>query len=225
MNFDGYSQAGFSFAERTDAIRRPHPFHPWSPRYRAFKYMFDKAMVILALPLIAAVALVLLVLNPWLNPGPLLFSQERMGMGGARFRMLKFRTMLPAEYEVRAHDAGLEEHRITPLGRILRKTRIDELPNFWNVLRGEMSVVGPRPDALSHALVHMRTVPYYQVRFRVKPGITGLAQVRSGYADCARSTRRKARFDRTYVAKSRIKMDLYVIRRTIGVMLTGFGAK
>lgn len=171
------------------------------------------------------VALVLLIVNPFFNPGPLFFRQERMGMGGRRFSMWKFRTMLCAPSNVRAHDAPLEEDRITTLGRYLRKCRIDELPNIFNVLAGEMSLVGPRPDAYSHASEYLRSVPHYHYPMRVRPGITGLAQVRGGYADTERAIQRKARFDRFYVERSCGRMDLYIIWRTIYVMLTGFGAR
>ncbi|ARE42530.1 Undecaprenyl-phosphate galactosephosphotransferase (plasmid) [Rhodovulum sp. P5] len=193
--------------------------------FRLFKFAIDKGMALAALPLILSTALILLVLNPILNPGPLFYRQERMGMGGRRFTMWKFRTMLPAPEAVRHHAAPLEVDRITPLGAFLRKFRIDELPNFFNVLRGEMSVVGPRPDAWSHATAYIQTVPHYHSRFGVRPGITGLAQVCGGYADCAHSIRRKARYDRFYVTRPGIAMELHVIWRTVAVVMTGFGAR
>jgi lipopolysaccharide/colanic/teichoic acid biosynthesis glycosyltransferase len=148
-----------------------------------------------------------------------------MGMGGVRFRMIKFRSMTPSEGVSRAAHERLEEERITPLGHFLRRTRIDELPNLINVLAGEMSVVGPRPDAFAHAIAYIATVPYYRDRFRVRPGVTGLAQVCGGYADTERAIVRKARLDRFYVRKSRALLDLYIIWRTVVVMLTGFGAR
>lgn len=225
MTYDRFSGFDVAISEISGTTLRPQPIARWSPRYRVFKFVFDKGMAVAALPVILSFSIMLLVLNPYFNPGPLFFRQDRMGMGGKRFRMWKFRTMLPAVEDVRHHSAPVEEHRITPLGRIMRKTRVDELPNFFNVLRGEMSVIGPRPDAWSHAQEHAKTVPYYQTRFRVRPGITGLAQVRGGYADCANSLRRKARYDQFYVSKSRIKMELEIIWRTIKVMATGFGAK
>jgi len=225
MNVASDTDFDWSDAEFAGAANRPDPISKWTPKFRLFKLTFDYGFAILSLPAVGMIALVLLVLNPRFNPGPLLFSQTRMGMGGKSFRMWKFRTMTEAKHEVRHHGDGLETHRITPLGAILRKTRLDETPNFINVLRGEMSVIGPRPDAWSHAVVFMNTVPFYQTRFRVKPGITGLAQVRGGYADCEHSIKRKARLDKIYVKKSRIKMELYIIWRTATVMFSGFGAK
>lgn len=197
----------------------------WTPRFRLFKYGFDKFVALLFMPLLLLVAAALLLVNPFLNPGPVFFRQERMGLDRKPFIMWKFRTMAPADEEVRAHDAPVEQERITPLGAILRRTRVDELPNFINVLKGEMSVIGPRPDAYAHAARFVYTIPYYADRFRVRPGITGLAQVQGGYAETTRAVQRKARFDHFYVKASDIRMDLYIAARTVKVMLTGFGAK
>lgn len=186
----------------------------------------DIVAALIGMTLALFVAAILLVLNPFFNPGPLLFRQVRMGRGGRRFMMWKFRTMAPlTTADVRAADAPLEHHRITPLGRWLRKTRIDELPNFVNVWRGEMSVIGPRPDAWEHATIYSATVRDYAQRFRVRPGITGLAQVRGGYADTLRAVERKARFDRFYVENWSPALDLYIVGRTLWVMVSGFGAK
>lgn len=193
--------------------------------FSAFKRFVDLVFSVGALPVVAMVAVVLLILNPFLNPGSLFFRQERMGQGGKRFAMWKFRTMLPDHSSVRGHDDPLEEHRITTLGRFLRKTRIDELPNAFNVLTGDMSLIGPRPDAFAHASEYIRTVPHYRVRLRVRPGITGLAQVRGGYADTDRAIRLKARLDRYYVDNANGGMEMYIIGRTVFVMLTGFGAR
>lgn len=185
----------------------------------------DIAAALFALNIILSVALVLLVLNPVANPGPLFFRQRRMGQGGRPFMLIKFRTMSVGPSDIRAHDAPLEVERITPLGHILRKYRIDELPNFLNVLRGEMSVVGPRPDAIDHAWIYAQIVPYYRERYTRKPGITGLAQVRSGYADTARAVCRKARYDKFYGRRASFWLDLFILRKTVGVVLSGFGAR
>lgn len=209
----------------SETRERPIPVARWSAQFVMFKRGCDYCFSIGALPIVVLCALVLLVINPFVNPGPLFFRQERMGLRGRRFSMWKFRTMLPAATNVRAHDAPLEEDRITKLGRVMRKSRIDELPNIINVLSGEMSLVGPRPDAYSHASEYIRSVPNYHYRLRVRPGITGLAQVRGGYADTPEAILRKARLDRFYVERSCGRMDLYIIWRTIYVMLTGFGAR
>lgn len=194
-------------------------------RVVVFKIACDVVFSLLALPLIVITAVLLLLLNPFFNRGPLLFSQDRMGKDGIRFRMWKFRTMLPDSQAVRAHDEELEHHRITKMGRILRKSRIDELPNFFNVLAGQMSVIGPRPDAWSHAQTYVKTVPHYKERLRLRPGISGYAQVKNGYADSATSIRRKACLDRIYVERYSIRLEMFIIFQTFTVMLTGTGAK
>ena len=196
-----------------------------SRRFILFKRLCDIGFSLLALLPLLGISLVLLLLNPFLNPGPLFFRQERMGLGCQRFLLWKFRSMMPSEAGLRAHDAVFEHERVPPLGAFLRKSRIDELPNFLNVLSGDMSVVGPRPDAWEHAVQYIDIVPYYRDRFLVRPGITGLAQVRAGYADSRNVIRRKARLDRFYVRRSRCRFDLRIILGTIRVMLTGFGAK
>ena len=191
----------------------------------AFKFLCDKAIVLVLSPLVLLTGLILLVLNPFLNPGPLLFAQHRMGMGGKRFTMWKFRTMSESPGGHRAHDAALEEHRIKAFGCVLRKFRIDELPNLFNVFLGEMSLVGPRPDIWDHSAHYLHNVSHYADRFRVRPGVTGLAQVRGGYADSTRAVERKARYDAFYVRKSRIRLDLYILWLTLAVVLTGSGGR
>jgi lipopolysaccharide/colanic/teichoic acid biosynthesis glycosyltransferase len=204
---------------------RPVPMTFWTFRYRSFKRIVDIVFVMAVMPFIALLVVALLVVNPLFNPGPVFYRQARMGLGGTPFTMWKFRTMLCSATNVRAHDAPLELDRITPLGRFLRISRIDEFPNIFNILFGDMTLIGPRPDAWEHAIKYIDVIPYYRDRFRVMPGITGLAQVRAGYADSHRAVKRKARFDRFYVRKSRIKLDLLILRDTVRVMLTGFGAR
>jgi lipopolysaccharide/colanic/teichoic acid biosynthesis glycosyltransferase len=198
----------------------------WKRRtFLVSKLVFDKAVSVLCLPVIALVALVLLMLNPFFNPGPLFFSQTRMGRYGKPFEMIKFRTMIAVDQIQRTHDEGVETSRITPLGRILRKNRIDELPNMLNVLRHEMSIIGPRPDAWDHAVAYSEAIPAYARRHVVFPGITGLAQVRQGYAEGVNQTWAKVRLDRVYIRHQGFRTELQIIFDTIRVVLTGFGAR
>lgn len=216
------TQTGIDVAHCTAlAVRKANQ----SPQYVIFKTVFDKGCAIIAMPIVALVAILLLALNPIFNPGPLFYHQNRMGRGGSPFRIWKFRTMSPDSGGVRKHDAPLEEERITQLGRFLRRSRLDEIPNFINVLIGDMSVIGPRPDVWDHAIVHIGTIPNYRQRFSVRPGITGLAQVKGGYADTQRSIERKARFDLFYVKNASTALDFYVVLHTVRVMITGFGAR
>lgn len=201
----------------------------WSLVFRVYKKCFDVGLSLFALPLILGLAATLLVLNPFLNPGPLFFTQERLGRHRRPFRMIKFRSMTAcpsgADGSGRGAHDGVETHRITRLGAILRKSRLDELPNFINVLRGEMSVIGPRPDSRAHAEQFLETIPHYSYRYMVKPGITGLAQIEMGYAEGAEETSLKAHYDQLYVESSCGRLDVFIAWRTLFVMGTGFGAK
>lgn len=202
-----------------DLLRKETP--NWSLKFRVFKALLDIFGVLLSPPLIASMTLLLWCLNPFFNPGPVFFKQDRVGQFGQMFRMWKFRTMVPAEAESRNPNVALEEDRITVLGRILRRTHLDEVPNFINVLRGEMSVVGPRPDAASHVAYYSNKIRGYSERHRVKPGITGLAQVEQGYVEDENATRVKTKYDNLYVERSCGRMDLYILYRTVGVVTAG----
>jgi lipopolysaccharide/colanic/teichoic acid biosynthesis glycosyltransferase len=200
---------------------------PPRPAFDSAMRAFDILVAVPALLATGVMAVLIVLLNPLLNPGPLFYKQRRMGLGGRPFVIWKFRTMLDhaSEGPGRLHHDEVEHHRITPLGRFLRSTRIDELPNFINVLKGDMSVIGPRPDTWEHAIIFVQTVPYYSNRLRVRPGVTGLAQVRGGYADNPKAIERKARFDHHYVRRASLPLALYVVWRTIWVMMSGRGAK
>jgi lipopolysaccharide/colanic/teichoic acid biosynthesis glycosyltransferase len=187
---------------------------------------FDIAAALAALPVVGLAALVLLAVNPLWNPGSVFFAQRRMGRHCAPFTVIKFRTMLPeGAAATRGPDDPVEQSRITPLGALLRHWRIDELPQFLNVLRGDMSVVGPRPDCWDHAIHYLETVPGYRARHAVRPGITGLAQVDGGYAEGIAATIEKTALDLDYIRAGSLAMELYVIRRTVRVVLTGDGAR
>jgi lipopolysaccharide/colanic/teichoic acid biosynthesis glycosyltransferase len=191
----------------------------------ASKRAMDILSALAALPFVAIVATVIAILNPIFNPGRLLFRQERMGMHGKPFTAYKFRSMTEVHSIDRGPYDGIESERITRLGSLLRRLRIDELPQFWNILRGDMSLIGPRPDYYPHAVVYCHDIPNYTNRHLVRPGITGLAQVRSGYAACARSVAAKVSDDLNYISEANWKLELRIARNTIGVILSGFGHK
>ncbi len=193
--------------------------------FAAGKRAFDVTVAILALPAVGVAAALLLLLNPISNPGPLFFSQPRMGRNCKRFTMVKFRTMSEEAGTARGPDDPVEEDRITPLGRVLRRARLDELPQFFNVLRGDMSLIGPRPDAWDHAIHYLDSVPGYRARHTVRPGITGLAQVDGGYAEGILATVEKTRADLAYIDGMSLRMEAYILLRTVQVVFTGKGAR
>ncbi|MCB5197695.1 sugar transferase [Loktanella sp. TSTF-M6] len=199
---------------------------PVSPKlgFVIFKRCFDIVISsVLLVPLVLA-AVALLIINRFYNPGPLFYVQDRMGQGCVPFRAYKFRSMLCAENIRRGAFDDLEVSRITPLGRLLRKCRVDELPQVWNVLIGNMSLIGPRPDFIDHACIYVDTVPGYRARHSVKPGITGLAQTEVGYVDGREGLDRKVAADLAYIRDRSIALDLWITWRTIVTVFTGKGS-
>ncbi len=191
--------------------------------YWVGKRVFDITVCILLLPLLALLALVLLVINPIWNPGTLFFTQRRMGRHCVPFTIFKFRTMTAAPEVARGPEDPVEADRITPLGQFMRKTRIDEIPQILNVLRGEMSIIGPRPDMYEHAVRFLETVPLYHCRHQVRPGITGFAQVTTGYAEGSAVTAEKARKDRIYIRTACTRMDAIILVRTVRIICASAG--
>ncbi len=192
--------------------------------YAVFKRAFDIVGVLALMPVFFGVALFLVVVNPRSNPGPLFFRQDRMGRHCRPFQAWKFRSMVEAEAIDRGPFDALETHRITPLGRFLRRTRLDELPQVLNVLRGEMSLIGPRPDYLAHAIVYLREVPGYRERHAVRPGISGLAQVTHGYVDGLDGVHAKVAQDLRYIREASVATDLSIAWRTVLTVLRREGA-
>lgn len=188
------------------------------------KRLFDLLVCALLLPVTLLVGAVLLVLNPTLNRGPLFFVQERMGKDCRPFRALKFRSMNCAKDNRRGAEDPLEIDRITRLGSVLRKARIDELPQIFNVLAGQMSLIGPRPDSFEHAKVFLKAIPAYRLRHAVLPGISGYAQTEVGYVEGVEATRRKVDADLYYIANRNLRMEVWLVWRTIKTMISRAGS-
>lgn len=180
-------------------------------------------------------ALALILLSPFLvtaaliiklnSKGPALFRQERVGKDGSIFTMYKFRTMkVDAELASGPVWAKKNDPRVTRIGSYLRKSRIDELPQLINVFRGEMTLVGPRPERPVFVNEFKHTIPGYKARLSVKPGLTGLAQVRYRYDSSICDVKRKLRYDLLYVKRMCLMLDLRILFQTVGVVLTGKGA-
>jgi sugar transferase (PEP-CTERM system associated) len=177
--------------------------------------------IILGLPLMAVLALAI-----WLETrSPILFRQQRVGLGQRPFTILKFRSMFQ-DAEARGPSWALSnDPRITRVGRLLRKFRLDELPQLFNVLRGEMSLVGPRPEQTQLCAMLDKRIPMYWRRHSVRPGITGWAQVKYQYGSTIEETERKLEYDLYYIKNLSLKLDLAVILATFNVVLFGRGAK
>jgi exopolysaccharide biosynthesis polyprenyl glycosylphosphotransferase len=160
------------------------------------------------------------------SPGPILYSQSRLTQGGRTFTLWKFRSMqVDAERENGAQLATKTDNRVTPIGRFLRKTRLDELPQLFNVLSGEMSLIGPRPERPEIAEELTQSIPKFNKRLGTKAGLTGLAQVIQGYPDGVLGYRRKVGLDLIYIKNWSLLLDLWIAFKTIGVVISGSGAR
>lgn len=194
--------------------------------YLISKRIFDVFVSITSLPLFVVLCAVISVLNFFWNPGPLFFRQERMGKEKSKFAMVKFRTMRPEKnIKTRGPFDALEEWRITPFGRWMRMTRLDEVPQILNILIGQMSLIGPRPEAYDFAQTYHNEIPGYHVRGAVRPGITGYAQVKQGYADSEEAVRVKTELDAFYVRNMNWWLDLKVVFWTVCVVFNSRGAR
>ena len=187
------------------------------------KRVFDIFISILLLPLLILCSCFLLVLNLFFNPGSLFFIQERMGKNCCSFYAIKFRTMVPVEKITRQYDDPIELDRIKPFGKVIRKFRLDELPQIVNILKGDMSLVGPRPDYYSHALEFLKKVEGYRKRHDIRPGITGLSQIRLGYAEGLKATADKVNVDNYYIQNAGYVIELKIISNTMLTIIKGLG--
>ncbi|OBU24858.1 UDP-glucose lipid carrier transferase [Photobacterium aquimaris] len=196
-----------------------------NPLYMTFKRIWESLIIIttflITLPIMAITAIFIKLENP----GPAMFIQERVGQGGKLFRIYKFRSMTIKEAGAEDKFATAEQARVTKVGKFIRKFRIDELPQFFNVLKGDMALIGPRPEQDSFVKQFEQQIPFYGYRHMVKPGITGWAQVVQGYADDTESTSEKLAHDLYYIKNLSFWLDINIVFKTIRTMLTGFGAK
>ena len=187
------------------------------------KRLFDMFVCLLLIPLLFISSIIILFLNYFFNPGSLFFIQDRMGKNCSVFSAVKFRTMVPVKEITRKYDDPIEKNRITSFGKILRKSRVDELPQILNVLKGEMSLIGPRPDYYIHALEYLKNVNGYRERHIIRPGITGLSQIRLGYAEGLEATAKKVSVDNYYIRNVNYIIELKIIGNTILTILRGMG--
>ena len=188
------------------------------------KRAFDVTAAAIGLIILSPLLLFIAVLVKCTSKGPVLYSQERIGMYGLPFRIFKFRTMID-----HAEDDGIPritlngDPRITKVGLWLRKFRLDELPQLWNILRGEMSVVGPRPERAFFIVKIMEKAPYYCLLYKVRPGLTSWGPIRVGYTDTMDKMIERLNCDIVYVENMSLLLDMKIMFYTIGVVLTGKG--
>lgn len=195
-----------------------------SSTYLRLKRLFDTAVVLLTSPVVLPVALIAAAAILICDGRPILFRQVRVGFHGHRFVMLKFRTMRQ-EADTGQPFTAEGDARVTRLGRILRRFRIDELPQIINIIRGEMSWIGPRPESRELAEWYESEVPFYSYRHIVRPGITGWAQVHQGNVAEVKAATAKLRYDFYYIKYFSPWLDVLVAAKTIPILVTGFGAR
>ena len=192
------------------------------------RYLRVKRLLDLAVGLLGFVVLVVATPFVWLgnlvaNRGPLFYRQPRVGKDGHPFEILKFRTMRPEGATLVNEWASANDPRVTPLGRFLRRTHVDELPQMANIVRGDLSVVGPRPEQPHYVEELSEKLPFYSLRHLVRPGLTGWAQVKYGYAGDERDALEKLQYEFWYLRYQSLLLDLRIVGRTIRSVIGGPG--
>jgi sugar transferase (PEP-CTERM system associated) len=196
-----------------------------SPSQQIFRRLLSFAVSLIAL-LICLPFLPFIILAVRLSsPGPIFFSQTRVGQRGRPFTAYKFRTMRKDAEKQGAVWAAKDDPRVTKIGRFMRNTRLDEIPQLWNVLRGDMAFVGPRPERPEFVQWLSQEIPFYDLRHMIRPGITGWAQVRYQYGASLEETKRKLEYDLYYVKHQSIGLDLLVMFETIKTIILRRGAQ
>jgi sugar transferase (PEP-CTERM system associated) len=191
--------------------------------FKALKRTFDFVVAVVGLLVTLPASAVIAILIPVTSKGPVLFKQERLGAGKEPFTVVKFRTMLH-DAEVNGPQWALKnDGRVTKLGKILRRTRLDEIPQLINVLKGEMSLIGPRPEREFFVNQLTEKIPFYSLRFFVKPGITGWAQVNFRYGADEADAVEKLRYELYYIKNQSLFLDSRILLKTVRVVLTGAG--
>ncbi|MBP9853833.1 MAG: exopolysaccharide biosynthesis polyprenyl glycosylphosphotransferase [Candidatus Omnitrophica bacterium] len=194
--------------------------------YSLTKRIFDITASLLGAAILSPLLILTAVLVKLTSKGPIIYSQTRVGKDGQNFQIYKFRTMnVDAEKNTGPVWAAKNDNRLTPIGKFLRHAHIDELPQLFNVFRGEMSVIGPRPERPKFVTELKQIIRNYENRLSVKPGITGLAQVWHRYDESIEDVKKKLKYDLLYIRKMCLLADLNIILRTVRVVITGEGAR
>ena len=235
LDVAGYTIRPFSsiYGDHTGRVPLIHVAEGWEisapllevARWLPGKRILDVALTVLLAPIWVPLAIFVAVYVKATNPGFSVFRQKRVGLNGEIFTMYKFRTMqLDAEAEG-PQFAAKDDPRLIRGGAFLRKSRLDEIPQLWNVLKGDMTIVGPRAEQVPFVDAFRREIPFYDHRHMVRPGITGWAQVNYGYADDQAETMEKLTYDLYYIKHMSPVMDLRIFSKSIWTVLTGAGAR
>jgi lipopolysaccharide/colanic/teichoic acid biosynthesis glycosyltransferase len=199
--------------------------------YVGAKQVLDFILALVLIPLLSPVFLMIAVAIRWDSPGPVIFRQERVGYRGNSFTCFKFRTMKyepgMVESEAEPHKVATadDDDRVTRLGRWLRNKRLDEFPQMINILRGEMSFIGPRPEAVALSRWYQRELPFYLYRHVVRPGISGWAQINQGHVTDVDLVLGKLHYDFFYIKNFSPWLDALITLKTLGIMVRGIGAR
>jgi lipopolysaccharide/colanic/teichoic acid biosynthesis glycosyltransferase len=183
--------------------------------YRVYHRVFDIVASIVGMAIGLIFFPIILIGNLIGNRGPLFYSQKRLGKNGKPFKIYKYRSMVTNAESQGAKYASKNDARITKFGKFLRKSRLDEFPQFYNILKGEMSIIGPRPERPMFVKELAAIIPYYETRNMVKPGLTGWAQVRAKYGETDEDHRQKLRYDLYYIKKRSISLDVRIVVKTL----------
>ncbi len=187
--------------------------------YRLIRRLVDLVVAVFGLALLVPVVAVVAPLQKLTSPGPLFFRQLRVGRGGQPFQLIKLRTMVPDAEDQGPTWTAINDPRVTRLGRWLRRTRIDELPQVVNILRGEMSLIGPRPERPEVVAELAREIPFYRARLAVRPGLTGWATVQQGYASSTADSLRKLQYDLYYIKHQSPYLDAMILLGTLSAVV------
>lgn len=235
LHLAGCPMRGFTsvYEEHTGRLPIVHLMEGWEltqpldarTPYVTLKRFIDVVLVILTSPLTLLLSLLIAGVIRLESTGPIIFAQERAGRDGKPFVLYKFRTMVTSAESGGAMFATPDDERLTRVGRVLRRFRVDELPQLWNVLKGDLSLVGPRPEQLPFVERFSHTIPFYTHRHLLRPGVTGWAQVNFGYADNEVDSVEKLSYDLYYVKHVSPWLDLSILGRSIWTVLSGFGAQ
>lgn len=190
--------------------------------YDSFKRSSDVLFGVIGIIVSVPVIIIIGIIVKLETPGPIFYSQERLGKDGKKFYIYKIRSMYKNAEENGAQWAEKNDFRVTKVGNFIRKTRIDELPQFYNILIGDMSLIGPRPEREIFAEVFQKEIPNFHFRLRVKPGLTGWAQVNGGYDH---KPHEKLQYDLYYIENKSFQLDFKILLKTVFVVIKGEGAR